>query len=58
MRGVYTISTSHSKPFDNATLHVDQYSGAVLTDVRYDDYGLMGKAITLGIALHEGKLLA
>ncbi|MGM0835133.1 MAG: PepSY-associated TM helix domain-containing protein [Bacillota bacterium] len=55
-RGVYTISTSHSKPFDNATLHVDQYSGAVMTDVRYEDYGLMGKAITLGIALHEGKL--
>ncbi|WP_226683214.1 PepSY-associated TM helix domain-containing protein [Sutcliffiella horikoshii] len=54
--GVFTISTSHSKPFDNATLHVDQYSGAVLTDVRYADYGLMGKAITLGIALHEGKL--
>lgn len=54
--GVFTISTSHSKPFDNATLHVDQYSGAILTDVRYADYGLMGKAITLGIALHEGKL--
>ncbi|WP_417900195.1 PepSY domain-containing protein [Bacillus haimaensis] len=54
--GVFTISTSHAKPFDNATLHVDQYSGAVLTDVRYEDYGLMGKAITLGIALHEGKL--
>ncbi|KMJ57448.1 iron-regulated membrane protein [Bacillus sp. LL01] len=54
--GVFTIATSHSRPFDNATLHVDQYSGAVLTDVRYEDYGLMGKAITLGIALHEGKL--
>ncbi|MCG1023276.1 PepSY-associated TM helix domain-containing protein [Sutcliffiella horikoshii] len=54
--GVFTIATSHSRPFDNATLHVDQYSGAVLTDVRYADYGVMGKAITLGIALHEGKL--
>lgn len=54
--GVFTISASHSRPFNNATLHVDQYSGAVLTDVRYADYGLMGKVITLGIALHEGKL--
>ncbi|WP_404469802.1 PepSY-associated TM helix domain-containing protein [Sutcliffiella horikoshii] len=54
--GVFTIAASHSKPFDNATLHVDQYSGAVLTDVRYEDYGFLGKAITLGIALHEGKL--
>ncbi|MEJ9232150.1 PepSY domain-containing protein [Peribacillus butanolivorans] len=55
-KGVYTISTSHTKPGDNATLHVDQYSGSVLTDVRFQDYGLMGKAITMGIALHEGRL--
>jgi uncharacterized iron-regulated membrane protein len=54
--GVYTLSTSHSVPGNNATLHIDQYSGAVLTDVRFDDYGLMAKAITLGIALHEGRL--
>jgi uncharacterized iron-regulated membrane protein len=54
--GVYTIATSHSKPSDSATLHVDQYSGAVLTDIRYDDYGIIGKAITVGIAFHEGRL--
>lgn len=54
--GVYTISTSHTRPGDNATLHIDQYSGAVLTDVRFSDYGLMAKAITIGIALHEGRL--
>ncbi|UOE95021.1 PepSY domain-containing protein [Alkalihalobacillus sp. LMS39] len=54
--GVYTIATSHSRPGDNATLHVDQYSGAVITDVRFQDYGIMAKAITLGIALHEGRL--
>lgn len=54
--GVYTISTSHTKPGENATLHIDQYSGAVLTDVRFADYGLIAKAITMGIALHEGRL--
>lgn len=54
--GVFTLSTSHIKPGNNATLHIDQYSGAVLTDVRYADYGIMAKAITLGIAFHEGKL--
>lgn len=54
--GVYTIATSHTKPGDNATLHIDQYSGSVLTDVRFDDYGIMAKAITMGIALHEGRL--
>ncbi|WP_456270976.1 PepSY-associated TM helix domain-containing protein [Bacillus sp. AK031] len=55
-KGVYTIATSHTKPGDNATLHVDQFSGEVLTDVRFSDYGLMAKAITMGIALHEGRL--
>lgn len=55
-KGVYTISTSHTKPGDNATLHVDQYSGAILSDVRFDDYGIMGKGITMGVALHEGRL--
>ncbi|WP_270165470.1 PepSY-associated TM helix domain-containing protein [Paenibacillus sp. SYP-B4298] len=55
-RGVYTISTAHSRPGNNATLHIDPYSGAVLTDVRFADYGFMAKLITLGIAMHEGKL--
>ncbi|MCM3177250.1 PepSY-associated TM helix domain-containing protein [Cytobacillus horneckiae] len=54
--GVYTIATSHSTPWDDATLHVDQYSGAKLTDVRFADYGLLAKSITVGIALHEGRL--
>ncbi|QOS97260.1 PepSY domain-containing protein [Brevibacterium sp. JNUCC-42] len=55
-KGVYTIATSHIKPGDNATLHVDQYTGSVLSDVRFDDYGIMAKGITVGIALHEGRL--
>ncbi|MBP1989518.1 PepSY-associated TM helix domain-containing protein [Paenibacillus eucommiae] len=54
--GVYTISTAHERPGRDATLHVDLYSGAVLTDVRYGDYGIMAKVISLGIALHEGRL--
>lgn len=54
--GVYTVSTSHGVPGHDATLHIDPYSGAVLTDVRFDDYGILAKAITLGIALHEGRL--
>ncbi|TPE67338.1 PepSY-associated TM helix domain-containing protein [Halalkalibacterium halodurans] len=54
--GVYTIASSHTKPGDNATIHVDQYSGAILSDVRFHDYGMMAKGITIGIALHEGRL--
>lgn len=54
--GVYTVSTSNSKPSNSSTLHIDQYSGAVLTDVRFADYGIMAKAISYGIAFHEGRL--
>lgn len=54
--GVYTISTAHVRPGSDATLHIDQYSGAVLTDVRFADYGMMAQMISLGIALHEGRL--
>ncbi|MDG5472174.1 PepSY domain-containing protein [Jeotgalibacillus sp. ET6] len=54
--GVYTIATSHSVPWDNATIHLDQYSGGVLSDVRFADYGIMAQGITAGIALHEGRL--
>ncbi|MCD1261850.1 PepSY domain-containing protein [Paenibacillus athensensis] len=54
--GVYTVSTAHAKPGTDATLHIDQYSGAVLTDVRFADYGIMGKMISWGIAFHEGRL--
>ncbi|QPC48307.1 PepSY domain-containing protein [Mangrovibacillus cuniculi] len=54
--GVYTLSSSHGVPTESFTIHLDQYSGNVLSDVRYDDFGIMAKAITLGIALHEGRL--
>ena len=54
--GVFTVSTAHSKPGHSATLHIDQYSGAVLTDVRFEDYGILAKLITYGIAFHEGRL--
>ncbi|MDQ6419961.1 PepSY domain-containing protein [Paenibacillus sp. LHD-117] len=54
--GVFTVSTAHDKPGRNATLHLDQYSGAVLTDVRFADYGMTAKLISWGIAFHEGKL--
>jgi len=55
-KGVFTVSTSHDTPGKNVTLLMDQYSGAVLTDVRFADYGIMAKAISYGIAFHEGTL--
>ncbi|SDF54881.1 PepSY-associated TM region [Fontibacillus panacisegetis] len=51
---VYTLSVFSPKAQDEATIHIDQYSGAVLADYRYDHYGLMGIVIAWGITLHKG----
>ncbi|CAN1572868.1 PiuB Uncharacterized iron-regulated membrane protein [Paracoccaceae bacterium] len=59
--GVWTIS-QNSMSYDGAsptldrTVHVDQFTGKVLADVRYADYGVAAKAMAVGIALHEGQL--
>lgn len=52
--GVYTLSVFPAKSTDEATLHLDQYSGKVLADYRFDDYGPMAKIISTGITLHKG----
>ncbi|NJR67101.1 MAG: PepSY domain-containing protein, partial [Leptolyngbyaceae cyanobacterium CRU_2_3] len=53
--GVYTVSVFPNDPAHEATLHIDQYSGQVLADVRWQDYGIVPKAVELGIAIHMGK---
>ncbi|WP_046174249.1 PepSY-associated TM helix domain-containing protein [Domibacillus indicus] len=53
--GVYTVSAFPAKAQEEVTMHIDQYTGAVLADYRYDDYGPAGKAIALGITLHKGS---
>ena len=52
--GVYTFSAFPAKAQDELTMHVDQYSGAILADYRYDNYHLVGKIIAWGITLHKG----
>ncbi|WP_018392740.1 PepSY domain-containing protein [Bacillus sp. 37MA] len=54
-KGVYTISHSET-PQNLATIHADQYSGAILSDVRFNDFGFGAKMVEGGIALHEGRL--
>ncbi len=59
--GVYTfsrdsMSTDSADPMSDRTVHVDQYTGKVLADVRYEDYSWAGKAMAVGIALHMGTL--
>ena len=52
--GVYTLSAFPPKAQDEVTMHIDQYSGAILTDYRYDHYGVIGKIVAWGITLHKG----
>lgn len=52
--GVYTFSAFPAKAEDEVTMHIDQYSGAVLADYRYDNYQFVGKLIAWGITLHKG----
>jgi uncharacterized iron-regulated membrane protein len=53
--GVYTVSAFPDNPAEEVTMHIDQYSGKVLADVRWKDYGIVPKAVEMGIALHEGR---
>lgn len=59
--GVYTVSADSmdgdtSNATGDRTVHIDRYTGKVLADVRFADYGLAGKAMAMGIALHQGNL--
>ncbi len=59
--GVYTISQDSMSydskdPTADRTVHVDQFTGKVLADVRFADYSLSGKAMAVGVALHEAQL--
>lgn len=59
--GVWTLSrdsmnTDSTDPMSDRTVHVDQHTGNILADVRYEDYSLAGKAMAVGIALHMGTM--
>ena len=59
--GVYTISADSmdgdtTDPTGDRTVHVDQYNGKILAEVRFGDYSLAGKAMAVSIALHQGNL--
>ncbi|WP_394199715.1 PepSY-associated TM helix domain-containing protein [Litoreibacter albidus] len=59
--GVWTLSrdsmnTDSTDPMSDRTVHVDQHSGKILADVKYEDYAWGGKAMAVGVALHTGTL--
>ena len=59
--GVFTISHDSMSndgpdPAADRTIHIDQYTGNVLADVRYADYSPYAKLMAWGVAFHEGDL--
>jgi len=59
--GVWTLSQDSmsydsTNPTADRTVHVDQYTGRILADVKFADYPFFGKLMAIGIALHEGQL--
>lgn len=53
--GVYTVSAFPGDPAQEVTMHLDQYSGELLASVGWKDYGLVPKAVELGVNIHMGK---
>lgn len=59
--GVWTISHDSMSndghdPAADRTIHIDQFTGNVLADVRYADYSAYARAMAWGVAFHEGDL--
>ncbi|MGZ9711085.1 PepSY-associated TM helix domain-containing protein [Glaciimonas sp. GNP009] len=60
--GVFTVSYAPGNSIflrsdldQQRTLHIDQYSGKMLKDMRFSDYNPVSKAVSLGVALHMGE---
>jgi uncharacterized iron-regulated membrane protein len=54
--GVYSIINDSQKiPQNTAFIHIDQYSGEVLSQALWSDFSVWSKMIAIGVALHEGK---
>ncbi|HRO58765.1 MAG TPA: PepSY domain-containing protein [Burkholderiaceae bacterium] len=53
--GVYTARLFPDDARGQRVVHLDRYSGAVLADVGYDDYGVAGRLTEWGVQLHTGR---
>lgn len=53
-QGVYSASVYPADLSKQRVVHLDQYSGKPLLDMRYADYGPMGRALEWGINVHLG----
>ena len=54
--GVYSvIGYAFNDPAREKTIHVDQFGGQVVSTYGYDQYPLLAKVVSQGIAVHEGR---
>ncbi len=53
--GVYTGSVYPDDLSRQRVVHLDQYSGQVLIDMNYADYGPLGRSLEWGINVHMGQ---
>lgn len=51
-----SMSYDSPSPTADRTIHIDQYSGKVLADIRFDDYNAFGKFMAVSIAFHMGTM--
>ncbi len=54
--GVYSVLSDRNGALNRTYLHLDQYSGKVLADVRFKDFGYLAQFFLWGIIAHEGQL--
>jgi len=55
-KGVYSaIGYAFHDPTAEQTVHIDRFSGTVVSTYGYDDYPLLAKTVSQGIGLHEGR---
>lgn len=56
--GVFSvIGYAFDAPSDERTVHVNRFSGEVVSTYGYDDYPLLAQVVAQGIGLHEGRSL-
>lgn len=53
--GAFTAYTYPDRPQGQRTIHLDRYSGWVLGDLGFADYGWAAKGVELGVQLHMGN---
>jgi uncharacterized iron-regulated membrane protein len=54
-RGAYAATYTPGKVDDIRLVYLNQYTGELISETRYSDYGIGAKAIEWGVAVHQGQ---